>query len=42
MKGKQMIFETVVVGQLGVNCFILGCPETKEGIVVENRWLPWS
>jgi glyoxylase-like metal-dependent hydrolase (beta-lactamase superfamily II) len=30
-----MIFETVVVGPLGVNCYILGCPETKEGIVVD-------
>ena len=34
-EGKSMIFETVIVGQLGVNCFILGCPETKEGIVVD-------
>ena len=34
-KGSPMIFETVVVGQLGVNCFILGCEETKEGIVVD-------
>lgn len=30
-----MIFETVVVGPLGVNCFILGCLETKEGVVVD-------
>jgi hydroxyacylglutathione hydrolase len=30
-----MIFETVVVGPLGVNCFILGCKETKEGVVVD-------
>ena len=30
-----MIFETVVVGQLGVNCYILGSPQTKEGIVVD-------
>ncbi len=30
-----MIFETIVVGQLGVNCFILGCEETREGIVVD-------
>lgn len=30
-----MIFETVVVGALGVNCFIIGCSETGEGIVVD-------
>lgn len=30
-----MIFEIVVVGPLGVNCFILGCEETKEGVVVD-------
>lgn len=30
-----MIFETIVVGQLGVNCFILGCEETREGVVVD-------
>jgi len=30
-----MIFETVVVGPLGVNCFILGCEETREGVVVD-------
>ena len=30
-----MIFETLVVGPLGVNCFILGCEETKEGVVVD-------
>ncbi len=34
-KRSPMTFETVVVGQLGVNCFILGCEETKEGIVVD-------
>lgn len=34
-KRSPMIFETVVVGQMGVNCFILGCEETKEGIVVD-------
>lgn len=37
-KGKKrntMIFETLVVGPLGVNCFILGCAESKEGIVVD-------
>lgn len=30
-----MIFETLVVGQLGVNCFILADGETREGIVVD-------
>lgn len=30
-----MIFDIVVVGPLGVNCFILGCEETREGIVVD-------
>ena len=30
-----MIFETLVVGPLGVNCFILGCAETREGVVVD-------
>ena len=34
-KRNPMIFETVVVGPLGVNCFILGCAGTKEGIVVD-------
>lgn len=32
---EPMIFETIVVGPLGVNCFILGCEESKEGIVVD-------
>jgi len=30
-----MIFETIVVGALGVNCFILGCDETSEALVVD-------
>lgn len=30
-----MLFETVVVGALGVNCFILGCEETREGIIID-------
>lgn len=30
-----MIFETIVVGALGVNCFILGCDETQEALVVD-------
>ncbi len=30
-----MVFEVVVVGPLSVNCFILGCEETREGVVVD-------
>lgn len=30
-----MIFETVVVGQLGVNCFILGDEDEKVGVIVD-------
>ncbi len=30
-----MIFETVVVGPLEVNCFILGCEATMEGIIID-------
>lgn len=30
-----MIFETVVVGPLGVNCFILGCEQSREGVIVD-------
>ncbi len=30
-----MIFEVLVVGPLAVNCFILGCEKSKEGIVVD-------
>lgn len=30
-----MIFETVVVGPLEVNCFILGCEDTGEGVVID-------
>lgn len=30
-----MIFEMLSVGPLGTNCFILGCDETKEGVVVD-------
>ncbi len=30
-----MIFEVMVVGSLAVNCFILGCEKTKDGIVVD-------
>jgi len=30
-----MVFEAVVVGPLSVNCFILGCEGTREGVVVD-------
>ena len=30
-----MIFETVVVGPLQVNCYLLGCEETGEGVVID-------
>ncbi len=30
-----MIFETIVVGQLQVNCYILGCEKTGEGMVID-------
>lgn len=30
-----MIFETVVVGELGVNCYLLADSQTKEGVVVD-------
>jgi glyoxylase-like metal-dependent hydrolase (beta-lactamase superfamily II) len=34
-KRGTMIFETMVVGPLGVNCFILGDPAGREGIIVD-------
>lgn len=30
-----MIFETIVVGPLEVNCFILGCETTREGVIID-------
>lgn len=30
-----MIFESFEVGPLGVNCFILGCEETRRGVVID-------
>ncbi len=30
-----MIFKSLAVGDIGANCYILGCPETKEGMVVD-------
>jgi len=30
-----MIFETIVVGELGVNCYLLADSDTKEGIVID-------
>jgi glyoxylase-like metal-dependent hydrolase (beta-lactamase superfamily II) len=32
---KPMIFETLEVGPLGVNCFVLGCAATREGVVID-------
>lgn len=30
-----MIFEKIVVGPLSVNCFVMGCERTREGVVVD-------
>ena len=30
-----MIFETIPVGPLSVNCYIVGCEESREGIVID-------
>jgi glyoxylase-like metal-dependent hydrolase (beta-lactamase superfamily II) len=30
-----MIFETVVVGPLAVNCYLLGCEKTREGVLID-------
>ncbi len=30
-----MIFKSLIVGQLEVNCFILACEKTREGIVID-------
>lgn len=30
-----MIFETIAVGPLSVNCYIVGCEQSREGIVVD-------
>ena len=30
-----MIFEIIVVGPLEVNCFLLGCETTREGVIVD-------
>jgi len=32
---KLMIFEKMEVGPLGVNCFVLGCTKTLEGVVID-------
>lgn len=34
-KRGTMIFETIVVGELGVNCYLLADSETKEGVVID-------
>ncbi len=30
-----MILETLVVGSLQTNCYVLGCPETREALVID-------
>lgn len=30
-----MIIETLAVGSLGANCYIIGCSDTKEGVVID-------
>ena len=35
LKGDAMLIERVIVGPLGVNCFILGDKQSKEGVVVD-------
>ncbi len=35
LKRGDMIFETIVVGDLGVNCYLLADSQTKEGIVID-------
>jgi glyoxylase-like metal-dependent hydrolase (beta-lactamase superfamily II) len=35
MKGDAMLIERVIVGPLGVNCFILGDKQSNEGVVVD-------
>lgn len=35
VKRGDMIFETLVVGELGVNCFIMADSQTKEGLVID-------
>jgi glyoxylase-like metal-dependent hydrolase (beta-lactamase superfamily II) len=32
---KSMIFEIIEVGPLGVNCLVLGCATTREGVVID-------
>lgn len=34
-KRGTMLFETIVVGDLGVNCYLLADSETKEGVVID-------
>ncbi len=34
-KGRRMIIERLVVGMLQCNCYLVGCEETKEGIVID-------
>lgn len=34
-KRGTMLFETIVVGELGVNCYLLADDQTKEGVVID-------
>ncbi|MDQ7826633.1 MAG: MBL fold metallo-hydrolase [Candidatus Eremiobacteraeota bacterium] len=30
-----MIFDSAVVGRVDCNCYVLGCPDTREGVVID-------
>jgi glyoxylase-like metal-dependent hydrolase (beta-lactamase superfamily II) len=32
---KELILETLVVGPLETNCYLLGCPQTREALVID-------
>jgi hydroxyacylglutathione hydrolase len=32
---RAMIIKALQVGSLGTNCYLVGCPETKEGVVID-------
>ena len=34
-RDKQMLIERLVVGMLQCNCYLVGCEETKEGIIID-------
>lgn len=35
VKALQLIFQKLEVGAFASNCYIVGCPQTKEGIVID-------